>query len=97
MKLKPLLNGILFIFHDKITNGKFDEMYGVIYRGVDQDETIRKPRWGKVVSIGPDVEDVAITPGSDILIEPMAWTRGLEYDDIKVWKTDESRILGVRE
>jgi len=96
MKLKPLLDDILFVFNDTIERGNFVETYGRIYLGRSQEGTIRKPRWGKVLAIGPDVSD-EISEGDNILIEPLMWTPGLEYDDVKIWKTAEHKVIGVAE
>jgi co-chaperonin GroES (HSP10) len=42
-----------------------------------------RPRWGKVYSVGEDVED--IVPGQWILIENGRWTRMLKVEDTQVW------------
>ena len=94
--LKPLASDILFVFLDEVENDRFVEKVGSIYLGKIQELTVKSPRWGKVVAVGPDVKE-DIKSGTNILIEPLAWTRGLEYDGHKIWKTCESRVLGVEE
>lgn len=96
MKLKPLDKDILFVFIDEIINGKFVEKHNTFILGQSEDKTIKNPRWGKVVAIGPNVCS-EITIGAKILIEPLMWTKGLVFDNIKVWKTDESKIIGIEE
>lgn len=97
MKLYPLLNGILFVFNEQLEQGKFVEYHGKVYVGKSDDSSIKNARWGKVIAIGPDVKDDGIKVGKHILIEPLAWTKGLEYDGIKIWRTDESRVMAVSE
>lgn len=96
MKLKPLNDDILFVFHDEIENGKFVDKYGSIYLGRNEEATIKQSRWGKVVATGPTVvED--IKPGMNVLVEALGWTRGIDYDGFKIWRTNNSKIIGVED
>lgn len=96
MKLNPLQRDILFIFVDEMENGKFVEKYGSIYLGTSTESTAKNARWGKIVALGPKVSnDVSV--GMKVLIEPLAWTKGLEYDGVKVWRTIEEKILATEE
>jgi len=96
MKLNPLNNDILFVFNDEIEQGKFVDKYGSIYLGRNQEATIKQPRWGKVIAVGPTA-DKEIKPGMNIMIEALAWTKGLEYDGFKIWRTIDTKILGIED
>jgi len=52
----------------------------------------KKARWGKVLAAGPKAE---VKPGEFILIEALMWMEGTEVDGIRMWKTDDSKILAV--
>lgn len=94
MKLKPLHNSILFVFFDDTAGVGFisKTRSGILMTNQDMSlQTI--PRWGRVVAVGPEVETVK--SGQYILIEPLMWTMGFEYDEVKIWKTDESKVMGI--
>lgn len=94
--LKPLNSDILFVFIDELINGKFVETHDRFYIPQSEESTVKRPRWGKVIALGPKV-DKEIILGSKILIENLMWTRGLDYQGIKIWKTDDSKVLGIEE
>lgn len=52
----------------------------------------KSARWGKVIAAGPDAQ-VAI--GEYILVEGLMWTFGTEVDGVKMWKTDDLKIMMV--
>lgn len=100
-KLRALLNNIIFQFEDKLAtaNGvkQFSETtsWGFDLRS-NFDLNTKSPRWGKVVSVGPDVSE-DIKPGTFILIEALKWTEGADVDGQIFWKTNEDQVLAVRE
>ena len=93
--IKPLRNNILFIFLDETSGpkGKFTDRKtkeGIILPILDS--TQKHPRWGKVLAVGPDT---TVKVGEYILIEGLQWTFGVKLDDVKMWKTDDSRVIVV--
>ena len=50
-------------------------------------------RWGEVVAVGPKVD--GLSPGDFILIEALMWMEGVTFNDEKIWKTDDSKVLAV--
>jgi len=52
-------------------------------------------RWGQVVALGPDAEAGGLAVGDYILIEALMWMEGVKFEDEKIWKTDDSKILAV--
>jgi co-chaperonin GroES (HSP10) len=96
MSLKPLKNYILFAFIDDLSNGLFisKTRSGILLSQSPKDFDLQKiPRWGKTLAIGKDVKDVSV--GDFILVEGLQWTQGFEYDGIKIWKTDEKKVMAV--
>lgn len=96
--LTPLTNNILFVFVDNIINGKFVENTASgIFLGNGYEDTIKKPRWGKVVAVGPDVKkDGSISTTDLILVEPLMWTEGFMHDGIQIWKTNLTKVMATQ-
>lgn len=100
VQLRALRNGIVFQFEEAITGrGKkagFNETTATgIYVGNSFDSTAKQARWGIVTSVGDEVIDEGIVPGSRVFIEALKWTNGFEIDGDKFWKTDEECIMLV--
>lgn len=96
MSLRPLKNTILFVFVDDSASGLFisKTKSGIFLSQAPKDfDSQRVPRWGKVLSVGPQVKD--IKSGDFILIEGLQWTEGFKYDDVRIWKTDEEKVMAV--
>ena len=94
MALRALQNGILFQFLDEVGTTTFNNKTdsGIIYKSFDHDT--KTPRWAKVVSVGDMVKYIKVD--DEILIAPLRWTDGIEYDGQKYWKTIEEEVLLVR-
>ncbi len=92
--LEPIGNAILFTFLADQAEGKFIDSAkaGIIMTNLDVSNQGKVPRWGRVVSVGPDV-DADIQPGKFVLIEPLRWTIGFKYDGVQIWKTDNDQVL----
>lgn len=96
--LKPLFDGILFIFIDDLKKGFFEEKTDWDFKMLgSHDNSAKAGRWGKVVAVGPDVKEDDIENGTFIFVEPLMWTKGVKHDDIEVWKTDVSKVMAVSE
>lgn len=92
--IHPLRNGILFAFVDTVTNGKFNEDTNWGFNlGQSPDASGQTARWAKVLSIGPEVEE--IQNGDYIQIEPLMWSHGFKHKKTNIWKTDESKVIFV--
>jgi hypothetical protein len=94
--LKPLRNGIFFVFEDEVVRGEFLEKttFDFVLKN-DANTTTKRARWGTVIAIGHEViGDIQV--GSKILIEPLKWTESLRYNDQTFWKTDSDHVLAIR-
>lgn len=93
--LRPLGDSILFVFLDEANEKGFQNTTesGIVYKSFDTD--LKSPRWGKVLAVGPKVEEVK--PGMKVLIEPLRWTDGFKFDGVKIWKTIEKEIMAIGE
>lgn len=62
---------------------------------ISQDRTTEgiRPRWAKIIKVGPDQKDVSA--GQWILIEHGQWTRGVLINDITYRKANSNGILLV--
>lgn len=95
--LRPLHKRIAFIFCDEVSGGRFNQTTeSGLYIHKSVDKSLNEPRWGKVLAVGPDVEDEDIKNKNDILIENLRWTEGFKHDGIQVWFTDEKEVIAVR-
>ena len=92
----PIKNHIMFQFLDDTggSKGKFSNRStasGIIIAQTDMQQKV--PRWGKVYNAGPES---LVKEGEFILIEALMWSYGTEInDDLKLWKTDDSKVLMV--
>lgn len=96
MKLHAIRNHIIFQFVDKTdSKGQFVEetKWGLQITG-SFDDSAKLPRWGTVISTGPDCADVE--PGQQVLIHALKWTSWFEVDGEKMWRTDESQVAVIR-
>lgn len=97
MKIKPLGKNILFRFTDYVNSkGEFEQgstASGILLQA-SFDESAKKPRWCEVVDVGPDCEFVK--SGDVILLPALRWTAGVKVEDSKLWKTDESEVVGIK-
>ena len=100
--LRVFHNDVMFQFEDESTwlaDGKvkargFKEKtdWGFVF--TNSKDSASNPRWGIVVTIGPDVdEDIFI--GKRVLIENLKWTEGVDFEGHKYWKTTDEFILCV--
>jgi len=99
MNLIPLNDSVLFEFLDETSGsqGKFTDRIrsevGIIIPNIGRNHDSKKPRWGRVLAIGPKVDGISV--GEYILIEAMMWSNGTKHDGQSFWKTDPSRIMMV--
>jgi co-chaperonin GroES (HSP10) len=99
--VRPVNTKILFQFVEDVENSKFtgETESGIVI--VEQEENqVKKNRWGKVLAIGPDVVD-EINVGNYIYIEALGWTTTMELDrtstSTRFWFTDHEKVLLVSE
>lgn len=90
--LTPVDKGIFFIFADDTSSTHFKNKTasGIIVQGGPQSD---QPRWGGVIQVGGNVEGIEV--GDCILIEKGGWTPGFVTDGVRMWKTDETKVLVV--
>lgn len=87
----PLSNTILFKFLDATegAKGAFSERYkGLIVIPTLQNGQTKTDRWGQVVAIGPDVQNIKV--GDFVLVAAQQWTRNETWNGEKIWKTVDS-------
>ena len=100
--ITAIKNHILFAFFDKVKDGRFvgkSDSTIVIPSSAGQyinDESAGQARYGKVLAVGPDC-DPEIKAGTVVLIEKLMWSEGFEHEDVKVWRTDDTKILAIRD
>jgi co-chaperonin GroES (HSP10) len=97
MNLAPLKNNIIFTFLENTTASTFIPTHksGIIIANPNVEQN-RDPKWGKVCKIGPQVEN-EIKIGQYILIEPLMWSPGFNFEGVQYWKTDSSKVLATSE
>jgi hypothetical protein len=93
-KIEAILNNIIFQFVEDVTQTRFvnSTESGIIINSGDGNQMLW-PRWCKALHVGPDVTEVK--EGEFILVEPGKWTTAFRIDNVRYWKTDESRVIGV--
>ena len=94
LDINPLRQGVVFQFIEETTTTRFinSTRSGLLVSAQDGQQA-QRPRWGKVVAIGPEVKEVK--PADYVLIESGMWTTGFYVDGKRFWKTDESKVLGI--
>ncbi len=94
--LEPIKDSIIFGFEDGVERGRFVEQTSSgIYLGKDVTRDANAPRWGVVISTGPEVKTVK--RGNRILIEASQWTFGMEHDGVKLWRTTEDKVMCIND
>lgn len=88
MELRAIRNNIL------VTNMNFHERKtasGIVLLGDDQKMSGVRPRWAKVIAVGPEQNDIQV--GQYVLIEHGRWTRGVDFEGEVVRRVDNDDIL----
>lgn len=84
---KPLRNTV---FVTDLEHGAKLTNAGIIIPDDNMKESGIRPRWGRILCVGPDVED--LVPGDWIYVEHGKWTNGIEVlisgKPVKVWRVD---------
>jgi len=104
--IRPIHDGIFFIFLDKNHRGNFQEVTDWGFEHSDSknkkgyDDQSGRARWAKVVALGHEVDRDEIPLSSYICIEPLMWTNSFSCTDsdgssYNIWKTDPDKILMV--
>lgn len=107
MKIRCIRNGILFaLLQSANAKGYFEERTksGIVIaadkNGQGQgheafDRSVKMGRWGRVLAIGNECEDVKV--GDYICVEPQMWTNSFDYDGVPIRKTDEDKVMLISE
>ena len=105
MKLRCIRNGIIFALLQKTNQkGYFEDetKWGFVIQADKDgqkaghgafDRSVAEGRWGKVLVIGRECENVNV--GDYVCVEPQMWTNSFDFDGISVRKTDESKVMIV--
>lgn len=88
---KAASNSIIFKFVQDTDNHSFENKtdWGLVLKAPTQDAG--QPRWGKVVTVGPNVESVSTD--DYVLVEPLMWTNFFEIEGSKYWRTNEEKVM----
>ena len=87
----PIRDGIV------VRNMEFGEQQttgGIIILSTDGKNTGIHPRWGEVVSVGPEQKDVH--PGQYVLVAHGRWSRGFEVNGETMRTVDPKDVLGIQ-
>ncbi len=98
--LEPVSNHILFQFLEetnKSQKGAFENKtdWGFQLK-TSIDDTTKKPRWVKIIGMGPEVEE-EFHIGQVVLVKPLKWTRQVEYKGVEFARTDINQLLAIDE
>jgi hypothetical protein len=95
MELKPLKNSFLFEFVNDTAGGQFIEKNkgSIILTNQDLSHQGKFARFVRVKEIGKDV--TAFKPGDLVLVEALMWTREVKFGERSIWKSDETKVIGV--
>jgi co-chaperonin GroES (HSP10) len=66
---------------------------GIYINDKDGSTDAIRPRWFKVLSVGPRVD--AIEVNQYVFVDHGRWTRGINVDDTKIYRLDNKDILLV--
>jgi hypothetical protein len=103
MKLRCLHDGILFAFLQSTnakgyfvekTNWGFELAAPTDAQRAGNNvfnRTLQEGRWARVLTIGPECKTVEV--GDYICVEPMMWTNSFTHDSVRIYKTDESKVM----
>ena len=100
--LRPLHKHILFQFVDDCARTIHNQRHfreqtdwGFEIQGQEAfDISMKTARWGTVVAVGDEVTE--ISPGDEILIEPLMWSNGISFEGETIWQTDITKVLATR-
>jgi hypothetical protein len=97
MALRPLKNSFLFAFFNDTAQGLFFERNKgkIILTNKDWDSMGQFARWGRVLAVGPQVTDFNV--GEIVLIEAGKWTIGFEHEGVRIWKSDQEKVIAIGE
>jgi len=95
--IHPLQNKILFTFlNETDSKGLFKDKTSFGFEIIgNTDDTTKIARWAKVLAFGPKA--TSMKNGLYILVEPLMYTNGFVHDNIRIWQTDESKVMLVSE
>ena len=91
-EFKPLRDGIL------VRNMEFGEQRtasGLIVMSDDGKTSGIHPRWGEVIAVGNEQDDVTI--GQYVLVAHGRWSRGFELNGETVRTVDPKDVLGIQD
>lgn len=93
--LRILKENIVFQFLEETTeNGQFKQTSkGSIIIMEGKETQMEKPRWGRVVCVGEEVN--GLSKGDFVYIKSLQWTPRFLYEGEKLWTTDISQIIAV--
>ena len=91
-EFKPLRDGIL------VRNMEFGEQRtagGLIVMSDDGKTSGIHPRWGEVIAVGNEQQDVTV--GQYVLVSHGRWSRGFELNGETVRTVDPNDVLGIQD
>lgn len=98
MNITPINNNIIFKFVDRVNaKGEFEKEAteaGILLQS-SFDDSAKDPRWVNVVAVGP--ECTTVKPGEQVLLPNLKWTSRFTVDGEKMWRSDETQAVAVRD
>lgn len=98
MNLTAIKNNVIFKFVDAVNSkGEFEKQataVGIVLNA-SADDSAKNPRWVNVIAVGPDCTTIKV--GQQALLPNLRWTSGVDFDGGKVWRSDETQVVAVRD
>jgi co-chaperonin GroES (HSP10) len=91
-KIYPIKNNVLVA---EMNFGERTTKAGLLLPGDNMEQRGIRPRWGKVVAVGPDQLDVE--EGEWILIDHGRWTRGIDLIDPTTGTSTTVRLVDPKD
>lgn len=91
-KIYPLRNNILV---SDMNFGERTTKNGLIIPGDNMEQRGIRPRWAKVIAVGPNQKDVTL--GEWILVDHGRWTRGFDLIDPDTGEATVARLVDPKD
>ena len=91
-KIYPLRNNVLV---SDMNFGERTTKFGLVLPGDNMEQRGIRPRWAKVIAVGPNQQDVE--EGEWILIDHGRWTRGIDLIDPATGESNTVRLVDPKD
>lgn len=97
-EIEAVANQLIFQFVEETAGGGFSQKTGTgILVSQGHEKQLDYCRWGRIMSMGPDVKTEDFNVGDIVLIDSLKWTNMfmVEDDGNKYWVTTDDSILAT--